>query len=520
MNTTLQSPRCRLVLTTASLLATMLNAGCSATSRQTAVRSPSTQVCLSEKVIQDKIRGAWLGQMIGVSYGFPTEFYARYIWQLFPQLHQIDGVPQSIYRAYEGGPIPMATLPVWTPEMINGGYTQDDLYVEVPFMVAMRDHGVKAGWEVLGREFAASQFPLYHANLAARDNLRAGIPAPLSGHPAHNGHADDIDWQIESDFIGMMTLGQPRAAADIAFRAGHLMNYGDGVYGGVFVATMISTAFTAPSLDAIVRAGIESVPAGSRYREVLDQTFASWKRGDSFDLNLAALYQRWGTDDRCIEWAGAADPLNIDAKLNGAFILLGLLYGKGDLHQSIRYATACGQDSDCNPSNVGSVLGAFLGRDALASDRTDWLSRLDSTQRFQTTTFTLDELIDLNIELARSVVQSRGGSAPRGGTWRIPRDAATDPLILEQWAHHQSDSPALAATATVESDGTVRVQASASGPVAIRSYQWFFGDFSFASGPAHLHRYSGPGSYELIAYAADIHGNTSCKVVPVEVPGR
>ena len=32
---------------------------------------------MSLKVLEDKIRGGWAGQMIGVSYGAPTEFRAR-----------------------------------------------------------------------------------------------------------------------------------------------------------------------------------------------------------------------------------------------------------------------------------------------------------------------------------------------------------------------------------------------------------------------------------------------------------
>ena len=53
-------------------------------------------VPMSEEILRDKIHGAWLGQMIGVTWGFPTEFYARYIWHLFPEIHQVKGVPRNI----------------------------------------------------------------------------------------------------------------------------------------------------------------------------------------------------------------------------------------------------------------------------------------------------------------------------------------------------------------------------------------------------------------------------------------
>src|ERR1700680_545966 len=58
---------------------------------------------------------------------------------------------------------------------------------------------------------------------------------------------------------------------------------------------------------------------------------------------------------------GALKPFNIDAKLNGGYIALGLLYGKGDFWNTLEIATRAGQDSDCNPSNACGILGVMLG---------------------------------------------------------------------------------------------------------------------------------------------------------------
>ena len=445
--------------------------------------------------------------MIGVSWGFPTEFYARYNWQSFPQLHSADGSDGNIYRSCEGGPIPLDKLPDWEPSMINGAYTQDDLYVEVPFMQAFAQHGVTAGWEPMGQAFAATQFPLWHANASGRNNLRAGVVAPDSGHFLHNRHADDIDWQIESDFIGLMTPALPNAAADIAFRAGHVMNYGDGVYGGVFVTTMISTAFTAGSVVEIARAGVDAVPMGTAYRAVLDQVWVDWSEGLSYQQNLDRLYQRWGKDDRCPEFGGD-DLLNIDAKLNGAFILLGLLYGEGNFADSIRFAMAAGQDSDCNPSNVGSILGAFRGVDWLRNDTVDWLSALDSSLTFQTTDFTLDQLIEINVSLARDVVITLGGRVELGGTWEFPVEPFNEPLLVEQWPKTENEPPALEVQSHVDGR-TLSIEAAATDDDGLAGFTCFFGDLTHASGPRHRHTYQSPGLYEVIVYVADQTGNTT-----------
>jgi hypothetical protein len=486
----------------------------------TRTHAPGDVLRMHESELRDRIEGAWLGQMIGVTWGFPTEFYGRYIWQLFPDFHQVNGVARNIYAKYEGGPIPLEELPEWRPEMINGAYTQDDLYVEVPFIDALQQHGVNAGWEHFGHAFAQTVFPLYHANAAARKNLQSGLDVPWSGHYSNGGESDDIDWQIEADFVGLIHPGQLHSAAELAFRAGHVMNYGDGVYGGVFVATMIAKAFSADSIRDIVDAGRLALPLRSQYRQLLDEVVSAFDQGMTFDSNLAAINDKWGHVDRCAEWGGVQDPLNIDAKLNGAYILLGLLYGGGDLAASMRYAMACGQDSDCNPSNVGSVLGALYGTAALSDSNSQWFAALDRSRTFQTTTYRLDDLVDATLYLARSIVEFKGGSAPVDGEWLIPVMNRKDVLIFEQWPVVENDRPRLEATVTAGNSMTIRVDAAATDTDGGIKYQWFFGDLTFASGSKHTHTFRWPGTYQLIAYAADRTGNTTCREFIVTVPSN
>ena len=70
-----------------------------------------------------------------------------------------------------------------------------------------------------------------------------GIAPPDSGHPKFNKHADDIDYQIEADFSGLIAPGLPNVAIELGEKFGRLMNYGDGLYGGQFVGGMYAEAF-------------------------------------------------------------------------------------------------------------------------------------------------------------------------------------------------------------------------------------------------------------------------------------
>jgi hypothetical protein len=73
-------------------------------------------------------------------------------------------------------------------------------------------------------------------------------PPPQSGNPRYNLHADDIDFQIESDVFGMIAPGMPQVSNRFDDRMGQIMNYGDGVYGGMFISAMHTQALFAKSI--------------------------------------------------------------------------------------------------------------------------------------------------------------------------------------------------------------------------------------------------------------------------------
>src|SRR5690606_27483511 len=96
---------------------------------------------------------------------------------------------------------------LWTPDYVNRAMDEfpglyDDIYVDLTFVDVIERMGIDASSDAFGEALAASKFQLWHANQAARYNLQQGIPAKEVGHWLNNPHADDIDFQIESDFIG------------------------------------------------------------------------------------------------------------------------------------------------------------------------------------------------------------------------------------------------------------------------------------------------------------------------------
>ena len=450
---------------------------------------------ISQDELEDKIRGSWVGQMAGVTWGAKTEF------------------------KYMGEIIPEDKVPTWDPERINRGYIQDDIYVEITFLDAMVLHGVNPGWQVFGDFFSNSHYPLAHANLAARSKLRKGIPAPDSGHYSNNKHCDDIDWQIEADYIGSMCPGLENAAVELAWKAGHVMNFGDGVLGGVFISAMHAAAFFAADVMEIIEAGRRAVPENTKYRQVLEDVIDWHAQGFTWVETWHLLQDRWGMDDRCPTspyWLSEFH--NIDAKLNGAYVLIGLLYGGGDFEQSMKIAMRCGQDSDCNPSSVGGILGNWVGLSGIPDQ---FKSELDSELTFIFTDYSLENAIEAQLNLADKIMTMSGAVVEKIGTdeiWTIPPKEKTLPPIFEQWPELPNDQPLLSAEIAGQNGLTVEFSAEATDSDGILAYEWYFGDLVRSTESEPVHKYEQPGTYDVIVFAADAIGNTSRQSLWVTVP--
>jgi hypothetical protein len=330
-------------------------------------------------VLKDKIAGGWAGKMVGVTYGAPTEFRAQ-------------------------GKIYSDSIK-WKPSDIKGSRWQDDIYVQLTFLMSMDKYGLDAPAKKYQEMFAKAGYPLWHANMQARKNYYDSIFAPQSGTPEYNIHADDIDFQIEADYIGFMAPGMPQTAMKIADKVGRIMNYGDGVYGGIFVAALYSEAFFENDIRKIIDKALLSIPAESDYTKTIKDVI---KLHDAYPTDWQAAWQKledkWGDVDIC----GAGSTFNIDAKLNGAYIVMGLLYGEGDPMKTLEISTRCGQDSDCNPSNAMAVLGVIKGFSGLPENMQNGVKALGDTL-FINTTYSFNSAVISTYKYATELIGNEGG---------------------------------------------------------------------------------------------------------------
>jgi hypothetical protein len=125
---------------------------------------------------------------------------------------------------------------------------------------------------------------------------------------------------------------------------------------------------------------------------------------DDWKTSWQELQSKWGYDHFC----GSGETFNIDAKVNGAFIVMGLLYGSGDPLKTLEITTRCGQDSDCNPSNAMAVLGVIIGFDKLPQDMQVGVNYM-ADSLFINTNYSFKKAVENTFNYCIKLISENGG---------------------------------------------------------------------------------------------------------------
>lgn len=347
------------------------------------------KLSMKRDVLFDKILGGWAAKTIGCTYGGPVEFMQNgTMIQDYTPIKWSDDRVEYYFRTFPG--------------------LYDDIYVNITFINVFERLGMDAPADAFANDFANAEYPLWHANQVARYNIHQGIMPPMSGHWTNNPHADDIDYQIESDYAGLMCPGMPNSASDISDRVGHIFCYGDGWYGGVFVGAMYSLAFTTDDIFRIVSGALSTIPSESDFYGCIQSVIDAWKEDPDDWKKAWYICQRdWSEERGCPD--GIFLPFNIDAKINSAYVAIGLLYGQKDFFRTIDIAARCGQDSDCNAATAAGVLGTILGYDAIPEEWKKCLKNVKSLP-FAYTDVSLIKLAELSFSHALKMIEKNGGT--------------------------------------------------------------------------------------------------------------
>lgn len=349
--------------------------------------SGAKTVTLSRATLMDKIKGGWAGKVIGCTYGGPTEF------------------------KYPGKMIPDSVSILWNDTLVRHNYDTfpglyDDVYMDLTFVDVFERLGLHAPTSAFAQAFAHAGYPLWAANQGARYNILHGMVPPATGYWKNNPHADDIDFQIEADYAGLMAPAMPQTAAHFTDSIGHIMCYGDGWYGGVYVATMLSLGFTSTDVNYVVTEALKAIPSEAYFHRFMADVIALCHKNTDWRTTWQQIENTYGRHKACPDnFKGRG---SIDAAINCAYVIMGLLYGGGDFGRTIDIATRCGQDSDCNPSTAAGILGVMMGYNQIPDYWKRSLAVVED-RPFQYTDISLNRAYELSMKHALQVIRLKGG---------------------------------------------------------------------------------------------------------------
>ena len=323
---------------------------------------------LDPQIYNDKVYGTWLGKCIGGAFGLPVEGWTH----------------ERIAAAY----CEMRDYVVKPPETLN-----DDTGYGILLLHAIEEYGPDFTSEQLGREWVA-HLPLettYTAERAAIENMLRGIMPPESGE-VNNPYNWWVGGLMKGEVCGLLAPGRPELAAKLAIRDGVIAHSGEGVYGEIFIAVLVSTAFYETDIHKLLETALAYIPPQSKLTEVVRQTMAWSAQADDWHEPMRKVYETYG---RQYHW--------VHTFPNAAMMVIGLLFGKGDFEESLRITALCGLDADTTTSQVGALMGVIVGEAKIPAK---WKEPLDDRLETYVEGFEklrISEMADKSIKVNQSL---------------------------------------------------------------------------------------------------------------------
>ena len=307
---------------------------------------------LTEEEWKDKIKGAWYGRICGCLLGKPVEGVS--CEDIYDLLNKTGNYPMTRY-------IRLGEL---TEEMKKNyrGLRYDFCADAVDYAPVDDDTNYVALAQVLISKYGKDFLPSHVAQLwmerqgknayctaerIAYCNFIKGYRPPYSAMHK-NSYREWIGAQIRGDYFGYINPGDPKTAADMAWRDASISHVKNGIYGEMFASAMIAYAAVTDDMEEIILGGLSYVPTTSRLYQKIKEVLADYHNGVGFYEAIEKLKTEY-------------DPANSHGWThtipNAAIVVLSLLHGNGDFGESICRSVEVGYDTDCNGATVGSIVG-------------------------------------------------------------------------------------------------------------------------------------------------------------------
>ncbi len=350
---------------------------------------------ISMKELEDKIAGAWIGQMVGNIYGLPFE--NKFIENPGNQTDWPYGYSKSLAKL----------------KQYNGAFSDDDTDVEYLYLTLMEKYGneptyaqMRDGWMYHIRD------RVWLANRAALGLMHYGFTPPFTGSKEYNPHWYQIDPQLINEIWAYTAPGMMGYAANKSAWAARITSDDWAISPTIHYGAMYAGAFFEKNMKKLIVDALQYLPANDRYANTVREMVALYEKyPNDWTKARAAMAQKYYVEEPEMTktiW---------NANLNGACGILSMLYGKGNLQLTMDLGCAMGFDADNQTATVGGILGVMYGASSFPAALTrpieGWSKpfndRYINITRYDMPDASIQDMIARTVKQAIDVVVEHGG---------------------------------------------------------------------------------------------------------------
>ncbi len=345
-----------------------------------------SDLVISRATYKDQLYGFWLGECIANWTGLITEmdkignigdiktgdFYTRENWgkQDLPSIWG-EGIPSNLS--------PTIDFVLISEDSIWG--SDDDTDIEYMYQqllytnkaTVLSPEQIRDGW--LKHIKAEEENFLWVSNQTAFDLMSTGMLPPATSQPENNENYMMIDAQLTTEIFGLFAPARPDIALKMAYLPIRTTAREDAAWISEYYVVMYSLAsYVDQNLSMkekihwMANEARKRLPEDSYSSKMFDFVKSQYDTGVPWEKARDSVYQRYQVAQE--------DGYDITSKklyCNGCFAaginyassIVSLLYGEGDIIETIKIGVLSGWDSDNPTATWGGLLGFMIGKDGI-----------------------------------------------------------------------------------------------------------------------------------------------------------
>lgn len=349
-------------------------------------RPKSTDRILSRSEYANKLYGFWLGQCIANWTGLVTEM------DKIGNIGEVKTGP--FYTSADWGKPDQpniwdkTTISKWSPtldfviEKEDGLWgSDDDTDIEYIYQYllytnqtsVLTGEQIRAGW--LKHIKAEEENFLWVSNQKAFDLMKTGLVPPATSEPVNNPEYDMIDAQLTTEIFGFFAPTRPDIARKMALLPIQSTARENAQWISEFYVSMYALAAAADSkkslkenLQWMADESRKILPNDSYSAKMYDFVKSRYQAGLPWEQARDEVYQRYQVeqaDGYTMTSQNRYCNACFAAGINFASSIVSLLYGEGDIKETIKIGALAGWDSDNPTATWGGLLGFMLGKEGV-----------------------------------------------------------------------------------------------------------------------------------------------------------